>query len=86
MPRQLQEDLDKDDIEWTGRQKISKAVKEMYDSNLFDARDMKTWEKKPSADKTWVHLRTYFTDLYTDNKQYKRATRGKHGFESATGV
>ena len=79
----LQEDLLDDGIEWTERQKINKTVKEMYDSNLFDARDMKAWDKKAAADKTWVHLQTYFGQLYQDNIQYERATGHRHGFESA---
>ena len=82
----LQEDLDDDDIEWTDKQKIVQAMKQMYASHNFDARDMKTWEKKPAADKTWVHLQAYFNELQTDNQQYNRATGQKHGFESAANI
>ena len=53
----MQEDLADDDIEFTTRQKITQAVKQMYASRLFDKKDMTAWEKKPTADKTWVRSR-----------------------------
>ena len=81
-----QEELDEDDIDLTERQKIVHAVKQMYDSHCFDARDMRDWERKPDADKTWVHLQTYFNELYEDVKKYENATGRKHGFESAANV
>ena len=82
----LQEELDGEEIEWTDRQKIMQAIKEMYACNLFEAHDMKTWEKKPAADKTWVHLRAYFGELYTDIQRYSKATGARHGFESAANI
>ena len=42
------------------------------------------WEEKPRADKTWVHLRTYFKDRWTATMRYQGNTPHKHGFESAT--
>ena len=42
-----------------------------------------TWEEKPRADKTWVHLRTYFKDIWTATMRYQGNTPHKHGFESA---
>ena len=47
---------------------------------------MREWERKPNADKTWVHLQSFFGDLYTDAKKYEKATGGKFGFESAANV
>ena len=82
----LQEELDDDDIEWTDRQKMIQAIKEMYACHIFDARDMKEWEKKATADKTWVHLQSFFIGLYDDNLRYTTATGSKHGFESAANV
>ena len=43
-------------------------------------------EEKPRADKTWVHLRTYFKDRWTATVRYQGNTLHKHGFESATRV
>ena len=44
------------------------------------------WEEKPRADKTWVHLRTYFKDRWTSTMLYQVDTPHKHGFESAASV
>ena len=41
------------------------------------------WEEKPRADKTWVHLRTYFKDIWTATMRYKGNTTHNHGFDSA---
>ena len=41
------------------------------------------WEEKPRADKTWVHLQTYFKDRWTATIQYQVKTPHKHGLESA---
>ena len=43
-----------------------------------------TWEEKPMADKTWVHLRTYFKDRWTATMRYQGDTPNTHGFDSAT--
>ena len=37
----------------------------MYRSNMFSKEELMTWEEKPMDDKTWVHLRTYFKDIWT---------------------
>ena len=41
-------------------------------------------EERPRADKTWVHLQTYFKDRWTVTMRYQGGTPHKHGFESAT--
>ena len=69
-----QEVLSDDDIDLTEGQKIVHAMKQMYESHNFDARDMREWERKAAADKTWVHLQTYFSELYEDVKKYENAT------------
>ena len=58
----------------------------MYACNIFDVRDMRGWERKPDADKTWVHLQSYSGELYTNVKKYEHATGSRHGFESAANV
>jgi len=63
--------------------KITQAVKQMYESSQFKNRDMRDWERKPAADKAWVHCQAYFTTLYNDNKRFGDAAGNKHGFESA---
>ena len=51
-------------IEWPTSQKIMQAVNKMYDSSLFDAKEMMAWENKPAAEQTWVNLQMYFGDLW----------------------
>ena len=63
---------------------ITQAEDEMYRSNMFTNEELMTWEEKPMADRTWVHLRTYFKDRWTATMQYQGDTPHKHGFESAT--
>jgi len=82
----LEVDLDELDIEWPTSMKITSAVKQMYQSNQFEQRDMRDWEKKPAADKTWVHCQAYFTALFNDNKRFGDAAGTKHGFESAANI
>ncbi len=82
----LEAELDELDIEWPTSMKITQAVKQMYESNQFEKRDMRDWEKKPAADKTWVHCQAYFTALFNDNKRFGDAAGNKHGFESAANV
>ena len=41
---------------------ITHVGDEMYQSNMFSKEELMAWEEKPRADKTWVHLRTYFKD------------------------
>ena len=38
--------------------------------------------RKPRADKTWVHLRTYFKDRWTATMHYQVDNPHKHEFES----
>jgi len=82
----LEVDLDELDIEWPTSMKITTAVKQMYQSNQFEQRDMRDWEKKLAADKTWVHCQAYFTALFNDNKRFGDAAENKHRFESAANI
>ena len=82
----LEIELNELDIEWPTSMKITQAVKQMYESNQFENRDMRDWERKPAEDKTWVHCQSYFTTLFNDNKRFGDAAGNKHGFESAANV
>ena len=64
--------------------KITQAEDEMYRSNIFTKEELMTWEEKPMANKTRVHLRTYFKDRWNATMQYQGNTSHKHGFESAS--
>ena len=58
----------------------------MYESKQFKNWDMRDWEPKPAADKTWVHCKSYFTTLFNDNKRFGDAAGNKHGSESAANI
>ena len=64
--------------------KITQAEDEMYQSNMFSKEELMAWEEKHRADKTWVHLRTYFKDRWTVTIRYQCDTPHTHVFESAT--
>ena len=55
----------------------------MYQSNMFSKEELKAWEEKPRANKTWVHLQTYFEDRWTATICYQGDTPHKHVFESS---
>ena len=82
----IQKDLQDEMIIWPTDQKIIHAMKNMWDSNIFDKRDMRDWERRDHADKGWVDLQEYFSELWTDQQKYEKATGGTHGFESAANV
>ena len=71
-------------IECSPSMKITKAEDEMYRSNMFTKEEISTREEKPMADKTWVHLRTYFKDRWTATMQYQGHTPNKHSFDIST--
>ena len=80
----LEEDIQENyGIEWPTSMKITQTEDEMYRSNIFSKEELMTWEEKPRADKTWVHLQTYFKDIWTVTMRYQVNTPHKHGFESA---
>ena len=85
--KKLEEELlNEFDIEWPTSMKIMQAVNEMYDSNQFSEKDMMDWEDKASAEKTWVHLQTYFNALWTKKQRYGGTSPRNHGFESAANI
>ena len=55
----------------------------MYRSNMFSKGELMTWEEKPRANKTWVHLRTYFKERWTATIRYQGDTTHKNGFDIA---
>ena len=62
----LEEDLQENySIEWKNSMKITQAEDKMYRSNMFSKEELTAWEEKTMANKTWVHLQTYFKDRWT---------------------
>ena len=48
-----QESLKKMAIKWDDTQKVTQAVDEMYNSSLFNRKQMMGWEEKDDVNKTW---------------------------------
>jgi len=72
----LEEELrDEYNIKWPTSLKILQAVNEMYDSNNFDEKEMMTWEDDDNQ--TWVHLQTYFGELWEKNNNDTEGLRQK---------
>ena len=57
----------------------------MYESNNFDGKEMMTWEDDDNQ--TWVHLQTYFGELWEKKQRYGGTTTKATGFgESAANI
>ena len=51
-------------ITWDNTQKVTQAVKEMYNSNIFDKLQLMDWENKDNIDKTWRNCKQFFKVRY----------------------
>jgi len=70
-----------------GLTKIQYYVENMYASEMFDEKEMNTWENKPSADKDWTNAKAYFEDLYRSKRKYMEEREARaSGFESANSI
>jgi flagellar hook-associated protein FlgK len=67
--------------------KIQKYVENMYASEMFDDKEMRIWENKPDAEKTWPTAKTYFVELYKSKRKFNEEREArKGGFESANSI
>ena len=73
-------------MEVTEGAKVVRAVGAMYASELFDEKEMMTWENKTDNQKTWAAVKKHFGDLYQDKKRYTEAKAKKTGFGSIQNV
>ena len=45
------------------------------------------WDKKEEADQTWTNVKTYFTEIYQNHTQYRKALEKRSRFhESASNI
>ena len=49
----------------------------MWASEMFDVKEMRTWENKPAAEKTWANAKTYFVALYKSKKKHEEEREHK---------
>ena len=59
---------------------IMACVARMFESKYFTEEKLIEWENKPDADKTWALVKTYFTTLYNDRRQFSKAMAGQSVF------
>ena len=61
----------------------------MYAGQVFECREMKSWEKKEEVNKTIDNAKGHFKEIFEDNKTYARKFSGiakKLGLESAARI
>ena len=73
-------------IKWDDTQKFTQAVDEMYNSRLFDKKQMMEWEDKDYVNKMWSSCKMFFKKYYELNKRYSNARPGRMSFKSAVNV
>lgn len=50
----------------SNKEKVLAAVMQMWESEYFMEKDLTNWEKKPTVNKIWAKVQTYFKGLYND--------------------
>ena len=73
-------------INWDNTQKVTQAVKEMYNSHIFDETQIMEWEDKADTDKTWVNCKKVFKDYYQSKKRFGSTQPTNHGYKSAANL
>ena len=72
------------EIVWTDEMKTIHACEAMYKSGSFTKAEKKEWENKDEADKTWVHLQSYFGELWDADQQFSDLTAKDQGYGEGT--
>lgn len=70
-------------VEIEDKDMVNKAVIQMQDSQMFDAKFLRDWERKPRHEQTWNHMKDYFGDEYTAIVQFQPSIKN---FESANNL
>ena len=73
-------------INWDDTQKVTQAVKEMYNIQIFDEIQLMEWEDKAETEKTWETYNKFFKDYYQAKKRFGITQKTNHGFESAANL
>jgi hypothetical protein len=78
-----QKKLKKMSITLNESEKVQQFVEQMYDSDMFDEKEMLEWET--THNKSWNQAKTFFTKLYKQKIQYSKL-KGTREFGSANQV
>ena len=71
-------------ITWYDIQKVTQAVEETYNSNIFDKIQLMEWDNKDDIDRTWTNYKQFFKERYKTKKRF-RSTQPT-GFESVANL
>ena len=74
------------DIKWDDTLKVTQVVDELYNSSLFNEKQMMEWEDKNDINKTWGACKIFFKKYYKLKKRYSNARPVMMSFESAANV
>ncbi|KAL3782303.1 hypothetical protein HJC23_001911 [Cyclotella cryptica] len=66
--------------------KVQHYVKNMYSSNMFNDKEMKAWELKPSADKTLYSAKSHFVTVYKSKEKCTGRYESAHSSFSARSI
>lgn len=58
----------------TDEDMVNQAVAQMQDSGIFDRLFLRKWEQKADGQKTWEHMKEYYTEEYQAIKQFDDPT------------
>ena len=62
-------------------------VMQMYRCNMFNETQIRKWEYKDDAEKTWEEAKSYYENLFAEKQTFQDDMgMGKSGFESATNL
>lgn len=70
-------------VEVDDKDMVNKAVIQMQDIQLFDAKFLSDWEWKPRHEQTWIQMKEYFGEEYTAIKQFEASVKN---FESTNNL
>ena len=73
-------------IKWDDTQKVIQDIDKMYNSSLFDEKQMMEWEDKDDFNRTWGACMMFFKKYYEFKKRYSNARPAMMGFKSAVNV
>ena len=64
---------------YTAQQLLNNAVRLLLQCGLY-TRDFEDWDRKPSADRIWINLKTFVQECYTRRLNASSITSGAHGY------
>ena len=68
-------------------EKVQIYIKQMYPTDVFEEKELTTWEAKTAAEKTWANATKHFSDIYKERRTFKKSQKSElAGFESTNAM